>query len=77
MSMTDFPAEKNIVLTGFMGTGKTTIGRLLAERLDRAFVDMDEQIEARFGKPIARIFAEDGEPAFRVAEAQLCAVYAQ
>lgn len=75
--MTDFPAEKNIVLTGFMGTGKTTIGRLLAERLGRAFVDMDEQIEARFDKPIARIFAEDGEPAFRVAEAQLCAAYAR
>lgn len=75
--MTDFPVEKNIVLTGFMGTGKTTMGRLLAERLGRPFVDMDEQIENHFGKSIARIFAEDGEPGFRVAEAQLCAAYAQ
>ena len=70
--MTSFSADRNIVITGFMGTGKTTIGRLLAERLDRPFVDMDETIEAHFGKPISRIFAEDGEPAFRVYEAQLC-----
>lgn len=74
---TSFPAEKNIVITGFMGTGKTTVGRLLAERLDRRFVDMDTQIEDHFGKPIPRIFAEDGEPAFRVLEAQLCAHLAQ
>jgi 3-dehydroquinate synthase len=73
----DFPTDKNIVVTGFMGTGKTTIGRLLAERLERRFVDMDEQIEARFGKPIPRIFAEDGEAAFRVAETQLCHQVAQ
>ncbi|HXF62445.1 MAG TPA: shikimate kinase, partial [Caldilineaceae bacterium] len=73
----DFPRDRNIVITGFMGTGKTTIGRLLAERLGRPFVDMDEQIEARFAKPIPRIFAEDGEAAFRVAEAQLCHQLAQ
>jgi 3-dehydroquinate synthase len=75
--MTTFPNEKNIVLTGFMGTGKTTIGHLLAERLQRTFVDMDSQIESYFAKPIPRIFAEDGEPAFRVLEAQLCAQLAQ
>lgn len=73
MSVSPFPATKNIVLTGFMGTGKTTVGRLLAERLDRRFVDMDELIEAHFQKPIPQIFAEEGEPAFRVLEAQLCA----
>jgi 3-dehydroquinate synthase len=73
----DFPADRNIVITGFMGAGKTTIGRLLAERLDRRFIDLDEQIEARFGKPIARVFAEEGEPSFRVAEAQLCHALAQ
>lgn len=77
MSATTFPVEKNIVITGFMGTGKTTVGQLLAERLGRRFVDMDAQIEAHFDKPIPRIFAEDGEPAFRVLEAQLCAHLAQ
>ena len=70
--MTTFPADRNIIITGFMGTGKTTIGRLLAERLGRLFVDMDEAIEAHFGKPISQVFADEGEPAFRVVEAQLC-----
>lgn len=64
--------EKNIVLTGLMGTGKTTVGRLLAERLGRPFVDMDERLEAQAGKPIPRIFTEDGEDAFRQAEQALC-----
>jgi 3-dehydroquinate synthase len=77
MAPVDFPADRNIVITGFMGTGKTTIGRLLAERLGRPFVDLDEVIEARFAKPIPRIFAEEGEPAFRVAEAQLCQEFAR
>ena len=63
----------NIVLTGFMGTGKTTIGQAVARQLDRAFVDMDDEIVARAGKPIPRIFAEDGEPAFRQIEAAVCA----
>jgi 3-dehydroquinate synthase len=77
MTDTSFPAEKNIVITGFMGTGKTTIGRLLAQKLQRRFVDMDTQIEAHFGKPISQVFAEDGEPAFRILEAQLCAHLSQ
>jgi len=67
----DFPSSKNITLTGFMGTGKTTVGRLLAERLGHSFIDMDEQIEGNFGKSIAQIFAEDGEAAFRMAEVRL------
>ena len=69
----NFPPTKNIILTGFMGTGKTTVGRLLAERLDRTFVDMDEQIEANFGKPITQIFEEEGEAVFRMAEVRLSA----
>lgn len=77
MSKRFLPSEKNIIITGFMGTGKTTVGRLLADRLQRTFVDLDNQIEAHFGKPIPRIFAEDGEPAFRVIEARLCAQAAQ
>ena len=62
----------NIVLTGFMGTGKTTIGREVARRMGREFVDMDVEIEARAGKSIPCIFAEDGEPTFRQMEADLC-----
>jgi len=57
-----------------MGTGKTTVGLEVARRLGRPFLDMDTEIEARAGKPIARIFAEDGEAAFREMEASLCKV---
>ena len=63
----------NIVLTGFMGTGKTTIGQAVAQQLGRPFVDMDDEIVAWAGKPIPRIFAEDGEPAFRQIESAVCA----
>jgi shikimate kinase len=56
--------DRNVVLTGFMGTGKTTVGRLLAERLGREFVDTDRLIESRHG-PIPQIFVEQGEAAFR------------
>ncbi len=62
----------NIILTGFMGTGKTSVGRYLAERLNRPFVDLDERIVARAGKSIPAIFAEDGEAAFRELEAAAC-----
>jgi len=65
-------SARNIVITGFMGTGKTTAGRLLSQRLDRRFVDMDDILVQRFGKPIAAVFRDNGEEAFRVAEAQLC-----
>jgi shikimate kinase/3-dehydroquinate synthase len=62
----------NVIVTGFMGTGKTTVGQEVARRLGYPFVDMDTEIEARAGKPIPRIFAEDGEDAFRELEAALC-----
>lgn len=62
----------NIAITGFMGTGKSAVGREVARRLGREFVDMDAVIEARAVKPIPRIFAEDGEAAFRQMEAALC-----
>ena len=61
--------DENIILTGFMGTGKTTVGRLLAARLGRAFVDTDEVIVGRAGKPIADIFHDEGEARFREMEA--------
>lgn len=57
-------ADRNVVLTGFMGTGKTTIGRALAAQLGYEFVDTDDVIEARHG-PIPAIFAEHGEGTFR------------
>ena len=63
--------RRNIVLIGFMGTGKTVTGRVLAERTDMELVDMDSIIEERAGKPISEIFATDGEPAFRAMERSL------
>jgi shikimate kinase len=57
-----------IVLVGFMGAGKTTVGRLLSARLGVPFVDSDLVIEQRSGRPVRQIFAEDGEPAFRALE---------
>lgn len=64
--------RRNIVLTGFMGTGKTAVGRAVGRILGREFVDMDELIAARAGKPIPRIFADDGEGEFRRMERELC-----
>ena len=62
-----------IVLVGFMGAGKTTIGNLLAARLGLPFTDSDEVIERQAGRPISQIFAEAGEPAFRALEHQVIA----
>ena len=59
---------RNIILVGFSGTGKTQVGQEAARLLGWEFVDTDEDIERRAGKPIRRIFAEDGEPAFRALE---------
>ena len=62
---------RNIVLVGFMGTGKTTVGRMLSARLGLRFVDMDCVIEERQRTSIASIFAERGEPHFRALERDL------
>ena len=64
--------QKNIVLSGFMGTGKTSVGQALAERLNRPFVDMDDLLIERFGLSIPEVFAVHGETAFREAESALC-----
>jgi shikimate kinase len=58
-------APQRIVLTGFMGSGKTTVGPMVAARLGWKFVDADDVIEAESGVSIAEIFARDGETAFR------------
>lgn len=62
---------KNIVLIGFMGTGKTAVGRRLAGRLKREFIDTDAEIEKVTGKTVAQIFARDGQIRFRSEEALL------
>ncbi len=60
-----------------MGTGKSTIGRLVAIELNRTFVDMDTIIEMKEGQPISQIFADSGEAHFRDIEANLCRELAQ
>lgn len=63
----------NIILVGFMGTGKTTVGKMLADRLDMEFSDMDDLIEDRTGRKISEIFATDGESFFRCVEREVVA----
>lgn len=60
---------QRIVLTGFMGSGKTTVGRLLASRLGWDFLDLDDEITRRVGISVPEIFVRDGEAAFRREEA--------
>jgi shikimate kinase len=62
-----------LTLIGYRATGKTTLAKLLAERLGWDWIDADVEIERRAEKSIARMFAEDGEPAFRNLEAQVIA----
>lgn len=69
----DGGASRHVVLVGMMGTGKSTAGRALAERLRRPFLDSDAVIEERTGRTVAEIFATDGEPAFRALETQVLA----
>jgi shikimate kinase len=64
---------RRIVLTGFMGAGKTTVGKLLASRLNWDFLDLDASIEARTGLTVPSIFAAHGEPHFRQLESQALA----
>lgn len=60
--------EQHIFLIGFMGSGKSTVGELLAERLNLPFIDSDKEIEHREGRSITDIFSKDGEAAFREME---------
>jgi shikimate kinase len=65
------PARMKIYIVGFMGAGKTTVGRELASRLDAPFFDLDELIEASEGTSIKEIFSAQGEPHFRKRERDL------
>ena len=64
-------ARDNIVIVGFMGAGKSVVGRLLAKRLGRCFVETDDMIVAREGRPIPDIFRTEGEVFFRALEAEM------
>lgn len=65
--------SRHLVLVGLMGTGKSTIGRLLAERLGRPLIDTDDEVERRAGRSVRQIFADDGEAAFRALESAVLA----
>jgi len=63
--------DQHLVLVGLMGTGKSTVGRVLAQRLHRRLVDTDSAIEARTGRTVRQIFTADGEAAFRALETEV------
>ena len=62
---------KRIFLIGYMGAGKTTVGKVLAERLGLSFIDLDFYVEGRFHKTIPQLFAERGEAGFRELERRM------
>src|SRR5437764_14565885 len=59
------PRGRGLALIGYRGSGKSTVGRIVASRLDRTFLDADLEIEARAGRSIRAIFSQWGEPGFR------------
>ncbi|WP_435018816.1 shikimate kinase [Tundrisphaera sp. TA3] len=69
----DLPRRGGLALIGYRGTGKTSVGRIVAARTGRPFVDADQAVEARAGLTIRRIFEEQGEPAFREWESRILA----
>lgn len=62
---------KRIFLIGYMGAGKTTVGKVLSRQLELSFIDLDHYIEARFHKTVGQLFAEKGEEAFRDIERRM------
>ena len=69
--MTNARSIQNLALIGFMGTGKSSVGRLVADLLHFTYLDTDRVIEARAAKSISQIFEQDGEPAFRAYERRI------
>lgn len=72
----DIPRDRHIVLIGLPGSGKTTAGRILAGRMNRPFVDLDEEVVNLAGKSVESIFRDHGEPHFRTLEAEVTAALA-
>jgi shikimate kinase len=70
LKVTAATATERFFLVGFMGTGKTTLGRQVAKRMGLSFVDLDEQIERSSGMGVSEIFAREGEDGFRRRESQ-------
>ena len=66
-----YKVKRNLVLTGMPSSGKSTLGKLLAEKTGRRFIDTDDLIPEKAGKTIPQIFAEDGEPSFRAWESEV------
>lgn len=67
--------DKSIILNGFMGVGKTTVGHLLSSKLNRPFMDVDEEIEKEYQMPITNIFQKFGEKGFRQIEKETALSY--
>ena len=65
------PSRPHLILVGLPGSGKTTVGEAVVERLGRTFLDLDQEIERREGRSISEIFGEKGEPYFRRKEEEL------
>lgn len=65
------PSKPHVVLVGLSGSGKTTVGPLVAQKLGRTFLDFDAEIERREGMPISQIFGERGEAGFRLLEKKI------
>ena len=65
------PSRPHLILVGLPGSGKSTVGHAVAERLARSFIDLDLEIERREGRSVAELFAEKGEPYFRAKEREL------
>ncbi|HEY6394275.1 MAG TPA: shikimate kinase, partial [Candidatus Binataceae bacterium] len=66
-----------LILTGFMASGKSAVGPLIARRLGWRFIDSDKEIAGRAGKSISEIFADEGEPKFRALEREEIAAFAR
>lgn len=73
LSVESSETGRHVLLVGMMGTGKSAVGRLLAGRLERTFLDIDSLIEARWGQTVARLFATLGEEGFRHLEKKVLA----